>query len=206
MKFNGFTENDFNIFTINGLDDRMESLKETLRPKLEALGEHFSLELSTLTGDEMFPHVAKHARRSVNPPDDTWVAFANNKRGYKKHPHFQIGLWKTHVFVWFAMIYEAPAKEEYGRVLEKNLERIHSIIPQNFVWSGDHTKPEATQLSEMDKEELASLVQRLQTVKKAEILCGIHIPKEKAVELSGDETIEIISDAFVKLIPLYNLK
>ena len=37
-------------------------------------------------------HVAKHARRSVNPPIDTWVAFAPNKRGYKMLPHFQIGL------------------------------------------------------------------------------------------------------------------
>ncbi|WP_397261357.1 DUF1054 family protein [Peribacillus simplex] len=32
--------------------------------------------MSVLTGDEMYPHVAKHARRKVNPPNDTWVAFA----------------------------------------------------------------------------------------------------------------------------------
>lgn len=206
MNFNGFKEEDFNVFTIDGLDDRMEVLKETVRPKLDALGEHFAPTLSTLTGDEMFYHVAKHARRSVNPPNDTWVAFANNKRGYKKHPHFQIGLWNTHVFVWFAMIYEAPNKEDYGKVLENNLERISSLIPQNFVWSGDHMKAEATPFSELGKEGLSSLFERLQTVKKAEILCGIHIPKEEAVSLSGDETIEIINDAFVKLIPLYQLQ
>ncbi|MGD6803519.1 YktB family protein [Rossellomorea vietnamensis] len=206
MNFTGFTENDFNIFTIDGLDERMEALIETVRPKLEILGQHFSPALSTMTGDEMFPHVAKHARRSVNPPDDTWVAFANNKRGYKKHPHFQIGLWETHVFVWFAVIYEAPGKEQFGSKLEQNLERIQKIIPQNFVWSGDHTKPESRALSEMDEQELSSLFQRLQTVKKAEILCGIRIPREQAVKLSGDETIEIISDAFVKLLPLYKLQ
>jgi uncharacterized protein YktB (UPF0637 family) len=205
MKFNGFTENDFNVFTIDGLDDRMEALIETVRPKLEALGGHFAPTLSVNTGEEMFPHVAKHARRSVNPPDDTWVAFANNKRGYKKHPHFQIGLWKTHVFVWFAMIYEAPDKEEYGRKLEKNIDHILNIIPKNFVWSGDHTKSEVQAFSEMKKEDLLSLVNRLQTVKKAEILCGIQIPREQAIQLSGVETIEIISDAFVKLIPLYKL-
>lgn len=62
-----FTEEDFNTFTIEGLDARMEVLKETVRPKLTALGEHFAPTLSALTGDEMFPHVAKHARRSVNP-------------------------------------------------------------------------------------------------------------------------------------------
>jgi uncharacterized protein YktB (UPF0637 family) len=206
MKFNGFTEDDFNVFTIDGLEDRMGALIETVRPKLDALGHHFAPTLSTMTGDEMFPHVAKHARRSVNPPDDTWVAFANNKRGYKKHPHFQIGLWKTHVFVWFAMIYEAPDKEQYGKKLEESIDRIIDIIPRNFVWSGDHTKSEVQPFSEMDKEELTSLFRRLQTVKKAEILCGIQIPREQAVKLSGDETIEIISDAFVKLLPLYNLQ
>ncbi len=31
----------------------------------------------------MFPHVAKHARRSVNPPADSWVAFANSKEAIK---------------------------------------------------------------------------------------------------------------------------
>ena len=92
-----FTEEDFSTFTIEGLDARMERLKDTVRPKLKALGEHFAPTLSALTGDEMFLHVAKHARSSVNPPDDSWVAFANNKRGYKKLPHFQIGLWETHV-------------------------------------------------------------------------------------------------------------
>ncbi|MGF2615494.1 DUF1054 domain-containing protein [Rossellomorea vietnamensis] len=206
MNFNGFIEKDFNIFTIDGLDERMEALVETVRPKLEILGQQFAPVLSTMTGDEMFPHVAKHARRSVNPPDDTWVAFANNKRGYKKHPHFQIGLWETHVFVWFAVIYEAPGKEQFGKKLDQNLNLIKKVIPQNFVWSGDHTKPDSRAFSEMDDQELTSLFERLQTVKKAEILCGIRIPREKAIKLSGDETFEIISDAFVKLIPLYNLQ
>lgn len=119
-----FTEEDFNTFTIEGLDARMEVLKEQVRPKLTALGEHFAPSLSALTGDEMFPHVAKHARRSVNPPADSWVAFANSKRGYKKLPHFQIGLWETHVFVWFAIIYESPIKEEYGKLLEAQQDSI----------------------------------------------------------------------------------
>lgn len=75
-----FTEEDFHTFTIEGLDARMDVLKETVRPKLQGLGEHFAPVLSALAGDDMFVHVAKHARRSVNPPDDSWVAFANNKR------------------------------------------------------------------------------------------------------------------------------
>ena len=54
--------------------------------------------------------MAKHARRTVNPPKDSWVAFAPYKRGYKSLPHFQIGLWRTHLFIVLVIIYEALKK------------------------------------------------------------------------------------------------
>ncbi|MFB5932603.1 MULTISPECIES: DUF1054 family protein [Bacillaceae] len=34
-------------------------------------------------------------------------------------PHFQIGLWETHMFIWYAVIYEAPNKMEIGKHLER---------------------------------------------------------------------------------------
>ena len=54
----------------------MEALNEYVRPQLNNLGTYFADYFSTQTGEEFYPHVAKHARRSVNPPKDTWVAFA----------------------------------------------------------------------------------------------------------------------------------
>lgn len=74
MNIESFTADDFDVFKIDGLDPRMDALKERIQPKLQALGEHFSQKLSVMTGDEMHPHVEKHARRTVNPPNDTWVA------------------------------------------------------------------------------------------------------------------------------------
>jgi uncharacterized protein YktB (UPF0637 family) len=205
MKFNGFTDKDFEVFTIDGLENRMEAIQQHIRPKLEYLGQYFTPALSTLTGDEMFYHVAKHARRSVNPPDDTWVAFANNKRGYKKHPHFQIGLWNTHLFIWFAMIYEAPHKEEFGIKAEENADEIRDMIPADYVWSGDHTKPDAVSFSSMSRDEFLSLCQRVQKVKKAELLCGLHLDRKTVTELSGDELIQKINNAFETLLPLYKM-
>src|SRR5699024_2085914 len=84
-----FTEKDFKVFDIEGLEPRMNALIENIRPKLENLGSHFSEYLTELTGEEQFAHVAKHARRKTNPPDDTWVSFSTNPRGYKMMPHFQ---------------------------------------------------------------------------------------------------------------------
>lgn len=205
MNFTGFNEADFNVFQIDGLDERMAALKTFIRPKLEYLGTHFSGELSVLAGKEMFPHVAKHARRTVNPPNDTWVAFADNKRGYKKHPHFQIGLWGTHLFIWYAVIDESPNKAEIGSVFEKRLSYVRNHIPGEFLWSDDHRKPEADKMKNLSDEQLLRLFQRLQSVKKSEILCGIHLPREEAVLLSGPQLVEYIHDVFVKLLPLYKL-
>lgn len=203
--FAGFSEADFNVFTIDGLDERMEAIKTQIRPKFEELSTHFAPTLSSLTGDEMFVHVAKHARRTVNPPKDTWVAFAPNKRGYKMLPHFQIGLWGTHVFVWFAVIYEAPIKSAYGRILADQIDHIKEQIPQSFVWSKDYTKPAVEKMSALSETELKGLFERLEHVKKAEILCGINVSKEEAVNMTGQQWIDLIDDTFQTLTPLYEL-
>jgi uncharacterized protein YktB (UPF0637 family) len=205
MQFKGFTIEDFNVFSIDGLDHRMEALIQTVRPKLEQLGAYFSPTLSQMTGNEMFPHVAKHARRSVHPPKDTWVAFASNKRGYKMLPHFQIGMWGSHVFVWFAIIYEAPIKEEYGILLQKEWGNLKDKIPKRFVWSLDHTKPDVQKHSKLSDDDFENMFTRLQNVKKAEILCGITIDRERALEMSGQEFLEEVEKTFKKLLPLYKL-
>lgn len=205
MAFNGFTNEDFDVFKIDGFEQRMDALKTRIRPKLELLGHHFAPTLSVLTGNEMYAHVAKHARRTVNPPRDTWVAFSANSRGYKMLPHFQIGLWETHIFIWFAIIYEAPNKVEFGHILSKNLNSIYKETDGNFVWSGDHMKPEAVPHKDLSKDELQGMFERLQTVKKAEILCGFHIPREQAVTMSGEDFIEKTESVFKSLVPLYQL-
>ena len=205
VQFDGFQDQDFDVFKIEGLDERMTAIKEKIRPKLKLLGEHFAPTLSTLTGDEMFAHVAKHARRKKNPPDDTWVAFANNKRGYKKLPHFQIGLWETHLFVWFAVIYESPIKESFAKKLDENLNEIKSEIPSSFVWSVDHTKPEAIKHEELSQEDFSKMIHRLKTVKKAEILSGIHIDRHDPMLQNKNQLIDTIDKTFKTLMPLYNL-
>ncbi|MDR7072093.1 YktB family protein [Fictibacillus barbaricus] len=206
MSFNGFQEEDFNVFQTDGLEQRMEQIINHIRPKLETLGKKYADELTVLTGEEMYFHVAKHARRTVNPPKDTWVAFAPNKRGYKMLPHFQIGLFGTHVFVWFALIYEAPIKDTYGKVLKKNLKKIKTKIPDSFVWSDDHTKPESFKHRDVKKKKLEEMALRLSTVKKAELLCGIHIPKDEAVKMSAHDWYDRLDETFKTLMPLYALK
>ncbi|WP_042456100.1 YktB family protein [Neobacillus dielmonensis] len=205
MDFNGFSKEDFDVFLIDGLEPRMEALKNTVRPKLEALGSIFAPALSATTGEEMFAHVAKHARRTIHPPKDTWVAFANNPRGYKMLPHFQIGLWETHLFIWFAVIYEAPQKNDIGARFAKKASKIYKDIPADYVWSLDHTKPETLSHKDLKKNDLLSMFDRLQAIKKAELLCGYTINRDEVIHLDAEGLLTKIDDVFQTVTPLYQL-
>lgn len=196
-----WTEDDFNVFQIDGLEQRMNALIEIVRPKFNALGEEFSAYFSGQTGLEFFPHVAKHARRKVNPPKDSWVAFAPYKRGYKSLPHFQIGLWGTHLFIVMAIIYEAPQKETLAERLLQN-KHILKTLPNNFIISGDHMSPDGIQITET---EVVHLLERLRDVKKGEFLVGRHIPREETVELSEAQFNALVEETFDLLLPIYRV-
>ncbi|WP_144509409.1 YktB family protein [Bacillus sp. FJAT-22090] len=195
-------DKDFDVFQIDGLENRMTALIENVRPKFEGLGKQYSHYFSSVLGDEFFPHVAKHARRSVNPPNDSWVAFAPYKRGYKAIPHFQIGLWGNHLFIIVAVIYEAPDKIAIAeRLLKKK--SLFNKLPSDFIVSGDHMRPDAIPLKKAKKEELEQLLVRLHDVKKAEFLVGRHIPREDAVKFTEEEFLKLVEETFEKLIPIY---
>lgn len=194
-----WTTKDFDVFTTEGLEARMNGLDTYIRPKFHELGEEFSEELAAKLGREMFPHVAKHARRTVNPPKDSWVAFAPYKRGYKALPHFQIGLWESHLFIILAVIYEAPTKTAIADKLMKKTSYL-TDLPDDFVISGDHMKPGANKIS---KDQVAHYLSRLATVKKAELVVGRHIPRDEAIKLSKKEFKQLVSETFEELLPLY---
>lgn len=203
--FKRFDERDFEVFEISGLESRMDALIARVRPKLYQLGDKFSQSLGELCGEEMFTHVAKHARRTVNPPNDTWVAFANNKRGYKAHPHFQIGLWPTHVFVQFAIIYECPNKNIFAERALDELDSVRRAVPDHFVWSKDHMVPTGLTHSELADAELADLLTRLKTVKASELTCGIHIGRGDPLLADGAAFMKRAEETFKTLLPLYRM-
>ncbi|UNK20201.1 DUF1054 domain-containing protein [Paenibacillus sp. N3/727] len=205
MNFTGFTADDFDVFLVPGLENRMEVLIERVRPKLETLGAEIAPYISALCGEEMFVHVAKHARRTVNPPIDTWVAWAANKRGYKALPHFEVGMFESHLFIIFAIIYESPNKTVFAGNLEKQLSKINSKLPKSYYWSTDHMNPDGIPHAEMDKESFGVLINKLKQVKKAEVMCGLRIPREEAASIEGDKLVETIQDTFETLLPLYRI-
>ncbi|WP_431087974.1 YktB family protein [Paenibacillus sp. 8b26] len=205
MTFSGFTAKDFDVFEIPGLEPRMEVLIEQVRPKLEAIGAELAPFLTDLCGEPMHVHVAKHARRKVNPPKDSWVAWAANKRGYKALPHFEVGMFSSHLFIIFAIIYESPNKATFAQALEANLSDVCSNLPDHFYWSMDHMAPEGTEQQHMDNEDFQKIIHKLQQVKKAEVMCGIRIDRDDPLASDGPALLQTVRSTFERLLPLYRM-
>jgi uncharacterized protein YktB (UPF0637 family) len=205
LSFQGFNAKDFEVFHVDGLDERMEAIQERIQPKFQSIGEELTDDLSALAGNEMFLHIAKHARRKVNPPEDTWLAIAANKRGYKKHPHFQVGLFDDHVFIWLAFINELDNKKEIGQTFLDNITEIKATVPNEYVISLDHTKKDAYSMESLRDEGLENSLQRFRDVKKAEFLVGRHIALNDPIVKDGNEFLNLAKETFETLMPLYKL-
>jgi uncharacterized protein YktB (UPF0637 family) len=205
MTFSGFTSTDFATFTIDGLEARMLAIRERIQPKFRILGEELRDEASMLAGNEMFLHIAKHLRRKVNAPQDTWLAVCNNKRGYKQHPHFQVGIFDDHVFVWFALIYELPHKKAIAEYYLKHFNKIRKLIPKHYVLSFDHMKKEAVTVSSLSEQQFKHGLERFRDIQKVELLVGRHFRADDPILQDGEAFTQEVKATVESLFPLYTM-
>ncbi|WP_424765917.1 YktB family protein [Paenibacillus sp. sgz302251] len=201
----GFTQADFNVFLLQGLEERMSAIQNQIQPKFRALGEQLSVDLSVHAGNEMHLHVARHARRKVNPPKDTWLAICSNKRGYKAHPHFQLGLFDDHLFLWLALIYEVPNKSGIAAAFLNQIDDVIAAVPGDYVLSLDHMKKDSTVVGEMSRKDWTDALVRFRDVQKAELLIGRHVQAGDALLRDGDALLEFASSTYETLMPLYRM-
>lgn len=196
----GFTKNDFQTFEIDGLKERMDAIQKRIQPKFKEIGNELVDYLSAHLGNEVYLHIAKHARRTVNPPNDTWLAIADNKRGYKMQPHFQVGLFNDHLFMWLACIYELNGKSEIAKAYIEHFDSLKNL-PDEFVISMDHMKKNAFPIEQLEIHHL----ERFRDVKKAEFLIGMHLAPGDVRTTDGDKLIKTAKETFNTLIPFYRL-
>ncbi|WP_026830169.1 YktB family protein [Exiguobacterium antarcticum] len=194
-----FTKEAFETFQIDGLEQRMEAIRERIQPVFKQIGQEVLPDLTVHLAEDIYVHIAQHARRKVNPPNDTWMAFSPNKRGYKMLPHFQVGLFDDHLFIWLAYIYELPNKSQYATKLLQHQHILHTL-PSDFVISYDHMKKDAQRIEETSLEQ--GLV-RFRDVKKAEFLIGRHVPADQVSAMSYDELVNLIRNTYAQLVPIY---
>src|SRR5213596_3420863 len=123
-----FTADDFKIFDISGFNDRMAAILTRIRPKLTSIGEELAPRVSELIDTPLYVHVARHARRTVNPPDDTWAAMGANPRGYKKDVHFKIAVSRHCVRFLFEAGPEYYAKPDWKNEWHREFKRVSPAL------------------------------------------------------------------------------
>lgn len=133
-----FNEEDFAVFNDPTLDGRMDKIRRVVDPKFEAFAD-LALPILKEDGQDWYAHVAKHKMRKTYAPDNTWVAFAPNKRGYKMMPHFELGLWADNLYLYLA-VEENMKPKDLADIMPK-LEAIAAdvaALPADYTLSLDH--------------------------------------------------------------------
>lgn len=196
-----FTEKDFEVFTIEGLDPRMAEIRAKIQPKFQELDDYFAEKLGEQLETEFFVHIAQHRRRTVYPPENTWSALSQKKRGYKMEAHFQLGIWEDYLFMWLSLIDNPKNEKEIAQAFLDN-QALFEGLGDDFYLSIDHTQPAVERLRDADLEK--HLI-RFRDVKKGEFQIGRIIKKEDALLTNAEKAREYMLQTYQELVPLYQL-
>ncbi len=194
-----FTKKDLEIFAVHGFADRMQLVVDTIHPKLAKLGELLQPQLSRLVSHELSPHIAQHARRTVNPPEETWVAFSPDEKSYKNYVHFTLCVGAIGVQARVTAKQECKDRKIFSQNLLNHLEKLKDLKGAKEM--ADYNKRDAefkpatvTNWSQF----LMETSKKLKESQNASFDIGINLP------LSGDLSSHAIQ-ALSKLVPFYLL-
>jgi len=208
MPSSTFGAADFKVFDVKGFKARMEEIRARIRPKLETLGGRLAPELQRTTGESTFAHVAKHARRTVNPPDDTWVAFAGDARGYKKHCHFKFAVSRAGVRFLFEVGPEHADKKRWATAWKKNAPKLAPVLlrMKGLAWfKNEHDDDPAAPLGDLSSEQLVELADELTRTRDGQLVFGRAVPAAEAEHWTEAQYRSAALETFRALAPLYRL-
>lgn len=196
-----FDETIFNIFQVEGLTQRMERIQADIQPLFQYYGEAVSKHVADKLGLETAPpvHIAKHIRRSVHPPESTWCAIGGDNRGYKKYPHFQIGINEEYLFITLAFIDNIKEQVAIAQLFQNEIDAFNSLSSDTVIIP-DHTQLSYSLLTEVN---LSKVFQRLETVKSAEMMIG-RVALNEDMALDREEAVkEWMLNTVNELLPFY---
>lgn len=204
-----FTQKDFKVFDIPGFQERMQAIAERIRPKLTVIGEALVPAISGLVDQQLYLHVAKHARRTVNPPDDTWAAIGADKRGYKKDVHFKIAVSRNCVRLLFEVGPEYYDKAEWllrwNREGKELVEAVRSA-PKLSWFRNEHDEDPASQVVRSTPEELMGLAGELTRRKRdGQLVLGRRLDADVVRKMESAAFRRIALGTFKPMSTLFTL-
>lgn len=203
-----FTAADFKVFDLSGFQERMTEIRTRIRPKLEALGRGLTPPIGRTVGEHAFAHVARHARRTVNPPDDTWVAFGPDPRGYKKHAHFKVAVSRHCLRFLFEIGPEHANKRAWAAAWKRNAPRFGPVLRgvRDLAWfRNEHDEDPSEVLRELPPDGLTRLGDELTRTRDGQIVLGRRVEAEDVARWTEAQCREAALAAFRALAPLYRL-
>ena len=205
-----FKQEDFEIFKIQDFSRRMAAILTRVRPKLLSIGEDVAPKLSALVDCSLFAHVARHARRTVNPPDDTWAAFGSNRRGYKKDVHFKFAVSQHCVRLLFEVGPEYYAKREWIRGWQGEFSEVAGRLQEHgkLSWFKDeHDELPAVRLADLSTADLRSLPTELTRFKngRGQFVLGRRIEANEFLKLRPKQVENLTIKTFEPLAPLFHI-
>jgi uncharacterized protein YktB (UPF0637 family) len=209
MPFPGFSQADFKVFDIEGFAPRMAAIKGRIRPKLDAAGRELLPDVTRIGGAEAFAHVAKHMRRTVNPPDDTWVAFAADKRGYKKHCHFKVAVSRGALRFLFEAGPEHAQKKKWVAASKRHAPKLVPVLrrAKGLAWfKNEHDEAPAAILSDLSAEDVGRLADELLRSRDGQLVLGRVIGADEAARWKPADYARAARETFCLLAPLYRLR
>jgi uncharacterized protein YktB (UPF0637 family) len=209
MASGSFGESDFKVFAVSGFQPRMDAIRSRIRPKLEALGRSLLPAVAHATGDQAFAHVARHARRTVNPPEDTWVAFATDARGYKKHCHFKVAVSRNCVRFLFEVGPDHADKKRWAAAWKKSAPRLGPVLRRvkGLAWfKNEHDEEPAGSLADLDADGFARLSDGLQRGRDGQVVIGRAVLARDAAKWKEADYRAAALETFRALAPLYRFR
>ena len=197
----GFTAVDFEVFSVDDFSERMQQIYAHVRPKLIRLGDELAPEIARRLHMEFFPHVAKHARRTVNPPSETWAAFGPSPKGYTRFGFLGLYISGAGIHARAVVKSEADMRPEMGRLLKARGAQLAKGFNGTRIARYDkwdfHQMPEE---AAADADFFSALGQSLEK-KSGGIDVGFGWKAREAMRLDRQEVV----DAFRELEPLYRM-
>ncbi|MGH7361124.1 MAG: DUF1054 family protein, partial [Candidatus Methylomirabilales bacterium] len=187
----------------------MGRIRAQIQPKLLALGEVLAPALARQVGGDLFAHVAKHMRRTVNPPEDTWVAFGPEKRGYKKAQQLKVAISRHCVRFLFEV---GPEYAEKGKWAAAWQRQAGSLVPalrnvKGLGWyKNEHDEEPAADLHEMAPEAVKALAQELTRRRDGQLVLGRRLAAAEVARMRPPDFERAAVNAFKDLLPLYRLR
>ena len=208
MGFTGFTAKDFQVFAMLDFAGRMGAIRQKILPKLFTLAEEMAPDFRRLVGGEIYAHVAKHMRRTVNPPGDTWVAFGPDKRGYKKTQHFKVAISRHCVRFLFEIGPEYATKTKWTRAWQAQTDQLIPFLQKvkGLGWfKNEHDEDPAAELKDMTPDQIRDLPKELTRRKDGQLVLGRRVVQGEAIDLASTALEKEALGVFAALLPLYRL-